>query len=152
MTQQFNKRWTITIDKKEIFKTITDESLYAAYVRMADNPKFEDMAISDDDYAIYSRYYDGAIAQLTLLLARRFHFGGGHKKEGDADVYDLVMEESCDDNIAPVLAEQCQEFIIRFVLGKWLNADLGAEAQKKEINHCLHYRYRPTKLNFGPLF
>lgn len=152
MTQQFNKEWTITIDKSEIFKIITDESLYTAYVRMAENPKYDDMIISDDDYAIFSRYYDGAISQITLLLARRMQFGGGHEKDKDKDVYTLIMEEGCDNNIAPVLAHHCQEFIIKYILGKWLNADLGAEAEKKEINHCLHYRYRPTKLNLGPLF
>lgn len=148
------KIWTIEINEAEVFARCTNDSLYQAYNRTEENQKGDALVIQEDDRGQFQRYYAVAIAELTMLLARNMReplYGCGCDEEGKA-VFDLFMNEDCDNNIKPILITHCYEYVVTRVLEQWYKADLGSYYSKSEINHCLHYRKNPVRRRLGPLF
>jgi hypothetical protein len=148
MFTNITKTWTITISEDEVFSRCTNESLYQAYNRSSDNPKGDAVVIQEDDKGQFSLYFSNAIANLRMLLARRMDDSG----LDDMTTFKLLMHHNHDDNILPILISHCYDYVTKKVLEQWYGADLGSEAAKLEINHCLHYRRHPVRRMIGPLF
>lgn len=151
MNTNITKTWTIEISPDEVFDRCTNESLYQAYNRNEQNPKGDAIVMQEDDRGQFKIYFDVAIANLAMLLARRMEepaeVAGGLKI-----VFNLQMHDNHDNNILPILVNHCYEYVTKKVLELWYRADFGSELDKLEINHCLHYRKHPVRRRIGPLF
>lgn len=146
--------WYITINEREVFNRVTDESLMAAYQRTEHNPKEDGIVITDDDRAYFERYYRMALAELSVLLARRTtRVGGSIISSKDQEtgflttVYTLPMTDNHESELLDSLAAHSLEFVILRVLEKWHGhgVDLGSELEKDQIRHILHYRRYPIE-------
>jgi hypothetical protein len=150
MNTNVTKTWTINIDEDKIFARCTDESLYQAYNRTEENPKGDAIVIQDDDKWQFHLYFAAAIANLHMLLARRMDEPA--TTDGMVTKFNLQMHDNHDNNMISILANHCEEYVVKKVLEQWFHADLGSELEKLEINHCLHYRKNPVHRRLGPLF
>jgi hypothetical protein len=150
MDTNITKTWTIEIKEQEIFDRCTNESLYQAYSRTADNPKGDAVVMQEDDKVMFKVYFDAAIAGLSMILARRM--AEPTVDSGMTVSFVLQMHDNHDNNILPILTNHCYEYVTRKVLEQWYRADLGSELERLEINHCLHYRKNPVRRRIGPLF
>ncbi len=148
MYTNITKTWTITISEDEVFSRCTNETLYQAYNRSAENPKGDAVVIQEDDRGQFSLYFSNALANLRMVLARRMDDSG----LDDMTTFKLLMHHNHDDNILPILISHCYDYVVKKVLEQWYGADLGSESAKLEINHCLHYRKHPVRRMIGPLF
>lgn len=152
--------WTVTIEQKEVFARVTDESLMASYQRAAQNPKEDGTVITDDDRAFFERYYRLALAELSALLARRTTRVGGSiasSKDNETGflttVYNMPMTDNHESALLPALASHCLEFVIARVLEQWYGhgADFGSKEQKEQIRHVLHFRRFPIERPWSAL-
>ena len=152
--------WTITIDEKEVFARVTDESLMTSYQRAQGNPKGDDTVITDDDRAYFERYYRAALAELSALLARRTTRVGGsitNSKDRETDflttAYTLPMTDNHESELLHALASHCLEFMIARCQEKWYGhgTDFGSAAAKENIRHILHFRRVPIERPGNPL-
>lgn len=150
MNTNITKTWTVVIDAHEVFARCTNESLYQAYNRMAENPKGDAAVMQEDDMGQFKVYFAGAIADLRMLLARRMAESSAEPNLSTTFV--LQMHDNHDNNILPILINHCYEFVVKRVLEQWYHANLGSELERLEINHCLHYRKHPVRRRIGPLF
>lgn len=150
MDTNITKTWTISIDEKEVFSRCTNESLYQAYVRTNDNAKGDEVVIQEDDLGQFHVYYATALANLRMILSRRLADEGINPSL--SSVFVLQMHDNHDNNILPTLIYHCYEYTIKKVLEQWYHADFGAESERLEINHCLHYRKKPVRRRIGPMF
>lgn len=141
--------WTITVEQKEVFDRVTDESLMNSYQRSAQNPKEDGMIITDDDRAYFERYYRLSLAELSALLARRTtRVGGSIVNHKDPDtgymttVFTMPMTDNHESALLHSLASHCLEFLIARVQEKWYGhgTDFGSEAEKQQIRHIIHFR------------
>lgn len=146
MNTNITKTWTITIDKDEVFARCTNESLYQAHVRTADNQKGDSIVMQDDDRDQFERYFAVAVAELHMMLARRM------EAPPCGLVFELKMHHNHDDNVLPMLSVHCYEYLVKKVLEQWYHVNLGSDLERLEINHCLHYRRHPVRRRIGPLF
>ena len=146
--------WRITLHEEEVFNRVTDESLMTSYQRAPENPKGDGTIITDDDRAYFERYYRAALAELSVILARRTtRVGGSIESTKDADtgflttVYTLAMTANHEDELVHALASHCLEFVVAKVLEKWYGhgADFGSETEKENIKHIIHYRRWPIE-------
>lgn len=152
--------WCISINEHEVFSRVTDESLMASYQRVGDNPKGDGIVITDDDRAYFERYYRAALAELSVLLARRTTRVGGSivsskdmKTNFLTTVYTLPMTDNHESELLPSLSSHCLEFVVLRVLEKWYGhgSDLGSEAEKQMIRQILHFRRFPIDRPGRPL-
>lgn len=153
MNTNITKTWTITINSREVFARCTNESLYQAYVRTTANPKGDAVAMQDDDLDMFNMYFDNAIANLHMILARRMVELplNGSNNDPVGVKFVLNMHDNHDNNMLPILITHCYDFVVKKVLEQWYKADLGSDAARMEINHCLHYRKHPVRRRFSPL-
>lgn len=153
MNTNVTKTWEITINSREVFARCTNESLYQAYVRSSENSRGDAVAIQDDDWDMFNMYFDNAIANLHMILARRMSELSFDKPNNEPNgvKFTLNMHDNHDNNILPVLILHCYDYVVKKVLEQWYKADFGSEAAKLEINHCLHYRKHPVRRRFSPL-
>lgn len=153
MNTNTTKTWVVSICENEVFSRCTNESLYQAYVRTNENPKGDSVVMQEDDKAVFKVYFQNAISNLHMMLARRMdepmwdYCGCG----GDV-TFVLKMHDNHDNNVLPMLITHCYEYVVKKVLEQWYHADFGSELEKLEINHCLHYRKNPVRRRIGPLF
>lgn len=150
MNTNITKTWDIEISEDEVFARCTNESLYQAYVRTAENPKGDAVVMQDDDRSQFRLYLSVAFANLQMLLARRMDSSPAYS--GYDVSFTLNMHDNHDDNIKMVLKNHCYEYVVKKVLEQWYHADFGSELEKLEINHCLHYRKNPVRRRVDPLF
>ena len=154
MNTNITKIWTIEINQDEVFNRCTNESLYQAYNRTESNPKGDAIVIQEDDRGQFNRYFSVAIANLSIILARRMIEPiVDYCEDGGLDtVFQLHMHDNHDNNILPILVNHCYEYVVKKVLELWYHVEFGSEMERMEINHCLHYRKRPVRRTLGPLF
>ena len=150
MNTNITKTWTIEINQDEVFSRCTNETLYQAYNRTANNPQGDAMAMQEDDEGQFKIYFDAAVANLHMLLARRME--EPPVDSGMTLSFTLQMHDNHDNNMLPILTNHCYSYLVKKVLEQWYGADLGSEMEKLEINHCLHYRKHPVRRRIGPLF
>jgi hypothetical protein len=148
MNTTITKTWTISISESEVFSRCVNESLYRANNVSAENTNTDAAVMQEDDKGQFSRYFMVALANLGMILSRRM------SKTADYNngVFILDMHDNHDDNILPILINNCYEYVVKKVLEQWYHADLGSELDKLEINHCLHYRKNPVHRRVMPLF
>ena len=149
MNTNIIKTWTIEINQEEVFSRCTNETLYQAYDRTVDNPQGDAMAMQEDDKGQFKVYFDAAVANLHMLLARRMEEPPA--ESGMTLLFELQMHHNHDNNMLPILVNHCYNYLVKKVLEQWYNADLGSELEKLEINHCLHYRKHPVRRMPRPL-
>ena len=149
MDTNITKTWTVTINEEEVFSRCTNETLYQAYNRMPENPKGDALVIQEDDKAQFRVYFSAAIANLSMLLARRMNEAPA--RVGYELTFTLNMHDNHDNNILPILINHCYEYVVKCVLEKWYRVDFGSELERLEINHCLHYRKGPVRRRVTPL-
>jgi hypothetical protein len=154
MNTNITKNWTIEIKEDVVFARCNNETLYQAYNRAEANPKGDAAVIQDDDRGIFRVYFDNAVANLHMLLARRMYESPCPCEcDGEREVvFDLMMHDNHDDNMLPILINHCYDYVVKKVLEQWYLRDFGSELVKLEINHCLHYRKNPVRRRIGPLF
>lgn len=150
MDTNITKTWIISIDGDEIFSRCTNETLYQAYNRLEENKKYDAIVIQDDDRGQFDQYYAVAIANLSMMLAKRME--GNYVSMGKDTTFTLGMHDNHDDNILPILSMHCNEYVMKKVLELWYHADFGSELERFEINHCLQYRKFPVRGRIDPLF
>jgi hypothetical protein len=150
MNTNITKTWTIRISEEEVFSRCTDESLYQAYARNTENPQDDANVIQCDDRGMFNIYYGNAIANLSILLARRM--AEQPLTTALDSTFVLQMHDNHDNNILPILVNHCYEYVVKKVLEQWYRKDFGSEFERLEINHCLHYRKNPVRRRIGPLF
>lgn len=156
MDTNITKNWKIEIIEDEVFARCTNESLYQAYIRTKENPKGDAIVMQEDDRPVFSVYFDNAIAHLHMLLARRMNEPKYGTETGDAGAgkritFNLKMHDNHDDNVYPMLATHCYDYVVKKVLEQWYHADFGSESERWEINHCIHYRKNPVRRRVSPL-
>ena len=144
--------WTVVVNEADVFKRFIDETIHENTRRSAANaPSF--MA-SDDDKAIFHRYYCAALAELSALLARRTRrVGGGIGNETDEatkmikTTYFMPMTANHEDSLAESLGAHSLEFLVARLMEKWYgqDSDFGGEREKGEIRHILHFRRYPIE-------
>lgn len=152
MDTNITKTWTIEIKEDEVFARCTNESLYQAYNRVEENPKGDSVVIQEDDRGQFRIYFGNAIANLSILLARRmsepYYMCGSNR---DA-IFPLLMHDNHDNNILPILTNHCYNYVVKSILEQWFHADFGSEIERQEIKHCMHFRKHPVRRRIGPLF
>ena len=149
MDTNITKTWTIEINEQEIFNRCTNESLYQAYSRTADNPKGDAVVMQEDDKVMFKVYFEAAIAGLSMILARRM--AEPTVDSGMTVSFELQMHDNHDNNVLQMLGVHCNDFLVKKVLEQWYHADFGSELERLEINHCLHYRKYPVRRRLDPL-
>lgn len=153
MNTNITKTWIVTINEDEVFSRCTNESLYQAYNRLADNPKGDAIVMQEDDRVQFKLYFASAIANLNMLLARRMSSPSVDFCGECSDItFVLDMHDNHDDTVLPILISHCYDYVVKKVLEQWYRADFGSELARLEINHCLHYRKNPVRRRIGPLF
>lgn len=152
MNTNITKTWTIEINPSEVFDRCTNESLYQAYNRAEANPKGDAVVIQEDDKGQFNIYFDAALANLQMLLARRMEEPPIEDASGLSVIFNLQMHDNHDNSILPILTNHCYGYLVKKVLEQWYHADFGSELERLEINHCLHYRKKPVRRRVGPLF
>jgi hypothetical protein len=157
MNTNITKTWTISIDADEVFARCSNETLYQSYRRS--DAKIDDMVIGEDDKEQFMVYFDAAVAELYMLLARRMEEAplnaeNGSEADGANNVitFILQMHANHDNTILPVLINHCYAYVVKKVLEQWYLTSFGSELERLEINHCLHYRKHPVRRRIGPLF
>lgn len=144
--------WTISINEEEVFKRVTDETLYNMYMRAAKNPKGDLAAIQDDDEPTFHRYYTRALMELQVLLARRMEFpGGGVDTTDKVTTFSLRMSMNHEPYVLQPLATYCLEFIIKKVLEQWYQTSFDSETEREGVLHCLHFRRKAVRRRLPPL-
>ena len=144
------KTWKITINEDEVFSRCTNETLYQAYSRMSENPKGDAIVIKDEDRGQFNVYLSAAVANLRMLLARYMNESSIETNLGLS--FELQMHENHDNNVLPILINNCYEYVVRKVLEQWYHADFGSELSRLDILHCLHYRKNSVRRRVGPMF
>ena len=144
------KTWDIYIDENEVFSRCSNESLYQAYARTADNPKGDAIVMQEDDNGVFQVYFAAALSNLRMLLARRME--GMPVPSASGITFTLNMHDNHDDNIQPILINHCYDYLVKQILERWYGTNLGSELEKLEINHCLHYRKNPVRRRVRPMF
>lgn len=157
--------WTIVVDEAEVFNRVIDESIQQE-ARFDSSPKgrgypiVKGVQMSDDDKAIFHRYYCAALAELSALLARRTRrVGGGIGNAADPETglikttYFMPMTANHEDSLIEPLGAHCLEFLVARLMEKWYGrgSDYGGEREKGEIRHILHYRRYPIERPYGGL-
>lgn len=144
--------WSVTVNEAEVFDRFIDESIQQGD-RLAAS-KTPALIASDDDRTILHRYYCSALAELSALLARRTtRVGGGISNTTDPDtkmittVYTLPMTDNHESDLMDALAAHCLEFLIARTMEKWYGhgSDFGANNEKDEVRHILHWRRIPIE-------
>ena len=153
MNTNITKTWTITISAREVFARCTNESLNQVYNRATANPKGDAVALMSDDEGSFSMYFDHAIAQLHMLLARRMEEPPvpSHDNDSHGVTFVLGMHKNHDNNMLPILITHCYDYVVKLVLEQWYHANFDSDMARLEINHCLHYRKYPVRRRFSPL-
>jgi hypothetical protein len=153
MNTNITKTWTINISAREVFARCTNESLHQAYHLTSNNPKGDAVAMQGDDMEMFGMYFDNAIAELHMMLARRMEEPPLNTFDNNSDgvVFNLQMHDNHDNNMLPILITHCYEFMVKKILEQWYKVDLGSAAERLEINHCLHYRKNPVRRRLSPL-
>lgn len=153
MNTNITKTWTIEINKDEVFSRCTNESLYQTYRRASGNESAEATTMQDDDKGIFNMYFENAIANLHMMLARRIDERMWDNTGTCSDItFYLLMHDNHDNNMLPILINHCYDYVVKKVLEQWYHADFGSELVRLEINHCLHYRKNPVRRRVRPLF
>jgi hypothetical protein len=153
MNTNITKTWTIELDENEVFARCTNESLYQAYNRMAENQKGDAIVMQEDDRVQFKVYFANAVANLHMALARRMSRPSvDYCGDCGTVVFYLEMHDNHDDNVLPMLINHCYEYAVRKVIEQWYRIDMGSELEMLEIKHCLHYRKNPVRRRIGPLF
>ena len=152
--RRITKVWRITLHEKEVFNPAIDESILIATDRVKQNFRGEATAMTDDDRAFFERYYREALAELSVLLARRTtRVGGGIDSEKDEEtgflttVYTMPMTDNHEHELVPALSSHCLEFVVAKCLEKWFGHgnDFGSALEKEQIKHILHFRRWPIE-------
>ena len=144
--------WTVSINEDEVFKRVTNESLYHMYMRSAQNPKGDMAVIQDDDEPTFHRYYRRALMELQVLFARRMEFpGGGVETNEKTTTFYLRMSVNHEPFVLQPMAEHCLEFLIKKVLEQWYLTNFGSEEEREGVLHCLHFRRRPVSRRLNPI-
>jgi len=153
MNTNITKTWNITISAREVFARCTNESLHQAYNLTRNNPKGDAVAMQGDDMGMFNMYFDNAIAELHMMLARRMEEPPVSSFDNDSTgvTFVLHMHDNHDNNMLPILITHCYEFMVKKILEQWYRADFGSAMERLEINHCLHYRKHPVRRRFSPL-
>lgn len=153
MNTNITKTWTVHISAREVFARCTNESLHQSYNLTKANPQGDAVVMMADDSAIFGMYFDNAIAELHMMLARRMEEPPVNTFENDSNgvTFVLNMHDNHDNNMLPILITHCYEFVVKKILEQWYKADLGSAMERLEINHCLHYRKKPVRRRFSPL-
>lgn len=150
--------WTVVVDEDEVMKRFIDETIHDGDRRAAG--KVPALLASDDDKAILHRYYCNALAELSALLARRTRrVGGGIGNETDETTkmikttFFMPMTANHEDSLCAPLGAHCLEFLVARLMEMWYGhgSDFGANAQKNEIRHILHFRRYPIERPYGGL-
>lgn len=122
--------------------------------------KPEGILASDDDRAILHRYYCAALAELSALLARRTtRVGGSISNTTDEEtkmittVFSLPMSANHESELLEPLAAHCLEFLVARLMEKWYGhgSEFGANYEKDEIRHIIHYRRYPIERPFSTI-
>lgn len=144
--------WTITVNEEEVFNRFIDESLQQSQ-RMAVN-NMQALPASDNDKAVFHRYYCGSLAELSAVLARRTkRVGGDISNTVDettgfiTTVYSLAMTDNHESELLQSLAAHCLNFLVLRTLERWYGhgSDFGAALEKDNVRHVLHYRRIPIE-------
>lgn len=158
--------WTVTVREEEVFKRFIDESIQQSErFSTGGKPrgmtsKPEGLLASDDDRAILHRYYCGALAELSALLARRTtRVGGSIVNETDdttkmiTTTYTLAMTDNHESELLHSLGAHCLEFLLARLMEKWYGhgSDFGGNVEKDEVRHILQFRRWPIERPFRPL-
>lgn len=153
MNTNITKTWTITINAREVYARCTNESLHRAYNLSGSNQKGDAVVMQEDDIDMFHMYFDTAIANLHMMLARRMSEPpvNTHDNDSNGVTFNLMMHDNHDNNMLPILITHCYDYVVKKVLEQWYNADLGSELERLEINHCLHYRKNPVRRRVSPL-
>lgn len=151
MNTNITKTWKITISAREVFARCTNESLHQAY--HLSERKDNGLVMQGDDMDMFSMYFDNAIAELHMMLARRMEEPPLNTFDNNSNGVEFVlhMHDNHDNNMLPILITHCYEFMVKKVLEQWYRADFGSALERLEINHCLHYRKKPVHRRFSPL-
>ena len=149
MNTNITKTWDINISAREVFARCTNESLHQAYNLTKVNTKGDSIALQAEDSVLFRMYFDNAVAELHMMLARRMTESPISSPNGLTFV--LHMHDNHDDNMLPILMTHCYEFLVKKVLEQWYKVDLGSMLERLEINHCLHYRKHPVRRRFSPI-
>jgi hypothetical protein len=153
MDTNITKTWKINISAREVFARCTNESLHQAYHLADNNPKGDAVALQEDDMDMFGMYFDNAIAELHMMLARRMEEPPVSITDGNSNgkLFVLQMHDNHDNNMLPILTTHCYEFMVKKILEQWYRVDFGSAAERLEINHCLHYRKHPVRRRSAPL-
>ena len=150
--------WTVVVNEADVLKRFIDETIQENNRRTAANAP--SIMASDDDKAILHRYYCGALAELSALLARRTRrVGGGIGNETDeatkmiTTTYFMPMTANHEDSLVEALGAHCLEFLVARLMEQWNGhgTDFGSKVQKEEIRHILHFRRYPIERPWSSL-
>jgi hypothetical protein len=147
--------WTVVIKEEEVLNRFIDETIHEAEKRSAGKEFFP--VASDDDRSNLHRYYCGALAELSSLLARRTRrVGGGIGNETDdttkmiTTTYFMPMSANHEDSLLEGLGAHCLDFLVARLMEKWVGhgSNFGAEDEKNMIREIIHFRRFPIERPF----
>ena len=139
--------WTVTVKESEVFERFIDETLQENERRKGSNA--QSVIASDNDKAILHRYYCGALAELSAVLARRTRRVGGsitntidENTKMITTLYTLAMTANHESELLHALGSHCLEFLVARLMEKWYGhgSDFGSEEKKDEVRGVLQYR------------
>lgn len=150
--------WTVVIHEDEVIKRFIDETIREARKR-AEGKEFFPVA-SDDDKSDIHRYYCGALAELSSLLARRTtRVGGSIENVTDettkmiTTTYIMPMTCNHESELIPGLGAHCLDLLVARLMERWVGhgSNFDAEDIKKMIREIIHFRRVPVERTFRPL-
>lgn len=150
--------WTVVVKEDEVLDRFIDETIREAEKRSGGKELFP--VAGDDNKSDLHRYYCGALAELSALLARRTRrVGGGIGNETDettkmiTTTFFMPMSANHEDSLLEGLGAHCLDFLVARLMEKWVGhgSNYGAEDEKNMIRQIIHYRRFPIERPFRPL-
>lgn len=149
--------WTVVVKEDEVLDRFIDETIREAEKRAG--KEFFPVA-GDDNKSDLHRYYCGALAELSALLARRTTRVGGRIENVTDDTTKMItttyiMPMTCnhESELIPGLGAHCLDLLVARLMERWVGhgSNFGAEDIKKMIREIIHFRRTPVERTFRTL-
>jgi len=153
------KNWDFIFNKEAIFNNV---SLKTNYINDRKPVELRDdgRVLTEDDRAVYEKYFKAAIADMNIILAKYYHREFDDYEVDDKNVYiNLSLPSTAKDSVSFSMREYIASFFELHVLKKWFGTEadmLGISAELLEVEQKLksasNYRSSVVRRPINPVF
>lgn len=153
------KNWDFIINREGIFNNV---SLKTNYIndRKVIEQRDDGRVLTEDDKALYEKYFKAAIADLNIILARYYRREFDDYDIDDDNIYiNLSLGVNFKDSVSFSMKEYIADFLELFILKKWYGPEadsLGISFElietESKLKSATNYRSSPVRRPINPVF